>query len=795
MYKVLGIIALALLCCGHLKGAAESQEEKYQRAERFLPWNKQEYMRNGDIQHHWIGDSDRFWYLRTTEAGKKQFITVDAETGELISSFNQNKLASALAKILGRPVDADDLPFNLFRFVDDEKVIELDVDGKLLRCRLSSSAQCKAVELPYAANEVVSPDGKWAVSLSADNLYIRNLETDKKSPLTDDGMADFAYAGQPGDALAGVSRKLGEEEATPEVIWSPNSRYILSHRIDERKVGEFHLVQAAARDGVVRPTHYAYHFSTPDEEHIALLHPVVFDVESGTQVDLKVAPVERYFGSLIANEYTWWSADGTTVYFINRGRYSKAATLVAADPETGDVNTLIEEQSDTWVRLGDGGLQEIPNVKTLSNGNIIWFSERDGWGHLYLVDGRTGCILNQITKGEWVVRDIIRVDEESETVYFTAGGVDKDEDPYLRKLYAVKFDGSGLTLLTPEAADHEVHIHRGFMSAPVAALSSKKEESGFSPSGRYFVDSYSSTDMPPRLVLRRSDGALVRELEAADISKLENGGYVAVERFEALAADGVTRIYGNLMRPSDFDPSKNYPIIDSIYPGPQISRVWSGFSGGTFNDPFSAQALAETGFIVVAIDGRGTPHRSKAFYDDSYGHLGKAGNLEDHIAVIRQLAARNPYMDIERVGIWGASGGGYASTRAVLQYPEFFKVAVSAAGNHDQRGYGSAWGEIYNGQGVDEDKFDAASNPLIAHQLKGKLLLVHGEMDDNVNPALTMQVVDALIQANKDFDLLIIPNGGHRAYRQPYFIRRLWDYFVENLQGVDPPQGYEIGLN
>jgi dipeptidyl aminopeptidase/acylaminoacyl peptidase len=346
--------------------------------------------------------------------------------------------------------------------------------------------------------------------------------------------------------------------------------------------------------------------------------------------------------------------------------------------------------------------------------------------------------------------------------------------------------------LTPEDADHGVFgLQQSVQDPPEASAATAAAFESFSPSGRYFVDNLSRTDLPTRTVLRRADGSLVAEIEHADISRLTALGVTTPERFTALAADGKTVLYGVIFRPTHFDPHKRYPVIDSPYPGPQANRVRPRYLDLVF-DPSLAQSFAELGFVVFAVDGRGTPGRGKAFLDESYGGLGQAGHLDDHVAVLKTLGARYPYLDLDRTGIYGASGGGYATAHALFTYPDVFKVGVSDAGNHDQRGYIAIWGETYNGPPTG-DNYTSAANPLLAKNLKGKLLLMHGDMDTNVLPSQTFQVVDALIKANKDFDLLIVPNAGHTAmFASLYARRRAFDYMVKNLMGAEPPHEYDL---
>ena len=402
---------------------------------------------------------------------------------------------------------------------------------------------------------------------------------------------------------------------------------------------------------------------------------------------------------------------------------------------------------------------------------MIWFSERDNWGQLYLYDLQTGRLKNQITSGDGNVAQLVRVDEKNRLLYFRSVGKEKGRDPYFIHFYRIGFDGKNLTLLTPEDATHVV--------AP-------------SPSAKYFVDSYSKPDVAPTTVLRASDGKLITTLERTDISRLVTAGWKPPEPIVVKARDGTTDLYGLLYRPTKFNPSVKYPIINHIYPGPQTGSVGPRNFLSARGD---SQALAELGFVVVEIDGMGTPWRSKKFHDAYFGDMGD-NTLPDQVAAMKELSARYPWIDLERVGIWGHSGGGYATAGAMLHFPDFFKVGISESGNHDNRNYEDDWAEKWQGlltkRADGTTNYDSQANQNFAKNLKGKLLLTHGTMDDNVPPSSTLVLVDELIKANKDFDLLLLPNRRHGYAAEPYMIRRRWDYFVRNLLGAEPPQGYEL---
>jgi dipeptidyl-peptidase 4 len=768
-------------------GATGATSEDYARAERFLSWNKDRYVINADIQHSWVGGEDRFWYLRTGPSGEKQFVLVDAAGGTKAPAFDHRKIADALSRATGDRVEAARLPFSSFRYERNQGAIQFYLAGSLWTCRM---VEWKCTESSLReAGEAISPNGQWATFLRNHNLWVRRISSGAEFPLTTDGTKDYGYADSPGYSGHAVSDIRHSRATKPQVVWSPDSRFLITHRLDERQVGVSYLVQSVPEDGSVRPKLHAYRYALPGDEHLPLIEPVVIDVLSRRRIELATAPLICSPLTLIERRDTWWSADSKTVYYLDRDRFSKSVALVRAGITTGVLTTVLREASHVAVRTNADNLLDPPLVRTLTNGDVIWYSERDGWGgHLYYYDS-AGALRNRVTQGSWVVRSIVRIDESKGRIYFMASGHEDQHDPYEQRLYSVQFDGSEIRLLTPEMGEHE-WPYRAFKQSPETSLSTDEEHGRFSMSGRYFLDTYSRPDSPPVLVLRDSEGRLIMRLEQADISRLLQGGYTPIEPFQVKAADGKTWIYGNLFRPSAFDPGRKYPVIDSVYPGPNSRRTRKRFTAATF-DEFEAQSLAELGFIVVTIDGRGTPNRSRAFMDHSAERLDRASDLQDHIAAIRQLARRYPYLDLERVGVDGASAGGYAAAHAVLRYPEFFRVAVAAEGNHDQRGYLASWGEAYGGM-VNENSYEAASNLPLAGNLKGKLLLMHGELDDNVSPSLTIKLVDALIKANKDFDLLILPNGNHLAWKSPYFIRRKWDYFVRNLLGAEVPDTFSI---
>ncbi|MDB5193917.1 MAG: peptidase, partial [Segetibacter sp.] len=503
---------------------------------------------------------------------------------------------------------------------------------------------------------------------------------------------------------------------------------------------------------------------------------VIIEVDAPKVIRLTVSP-DPHRGSLCddiacsGNVFgdVEWNSDASQLAFVSTSRDHKNATVSIADAVTGAVRQVFQENVSTQFESGQGS----SNWRYLAATNeFIWYSERDNWGHLYLYDATTGKSKNQVTKGEWTISELLEVDEKNRTLYFLAGGREQGRNPYFSHLYKVGFDGSKLTLLTPEDGNHQVN---------------------FSPSGNFFTDSYSKQDVPPTTVLRNKNGKLITTLEKADISRLTATGWKPPTPIVVKARDGQTDLYGLMFTPTNLDPTKKYPIINYIYPGPQGGSIssWSFQVASGDN-----QALAELGFIVVAIEGTCNPLRSKSFHDMCYGNMAD-NTLPDQIAGIKQLAQKYPYINIDKVGIWGHSGGGYATAAAMFRFPEFFKVGISESGNHENRNYEDDWGERYiglltkNADGT--TNYDAQANQNYAKNLKGKLMLAHGMLDDNVPPYNTLLVVDALIKANKDFDLVMFPNSRH-GYGEfsLYMTRRRWDYFVRHLLGANPPENYEL---
>ena len=759
---------------------ALAQTVDYSRAERFLTWNTQPLIAGASVSPNWMetGDTDRFWYRNNTGSGY-EFVLVDPAAASRDRLFDHYRLASAMSLANDTSYVPEKLPFSTFRFGDTESEIEFTAGSRRFLCDIAEYACTVADTLPSRIAFVESPDGRWEAFAHEYNLYVRPAEGGDSIQLSDDGEKYYAYGyNEPRPN----QQRQGAGPSAPTLAWSPDSRHIAVSRRDERDVEHMHYISYTPQ----RPRHFSQPYALPGDSVIPLptVHILALE-ETGTadggvpglrvaanhKVEVSPTPHQLSFAGSAPDSA--WSADGTRLHVNYFTRGSQRVFLAEIDAATGTSRVILGDSTRTFVSLGHrggGSSGGTPSWYVSESGDdVIWWSERDGWGHLYRFD-REGNLKNRVTSGPWVVGEVLHVDEALQRIHFVARGREPGRHPYYAHLYRVGLDGSELTLLTPEDANHEIV---------------------FSPSGDYFVDTQSRIEQAPVIVLRRADdGRVVLELERADISALEEIGFAPAEVFSAKARDGITDLYGVLYLPPGLNENAKYPVISHIYPGPQVGSVgaWA-FKGG--GEDF---ALAQLGFVVVQIDHLGTPHRSKAFHDNYYGNFIDNG-IPDHIAVIKQLAARYPFIDLDRVGIYGHSGGGFASTDAILRFPEFFKVAVSGAGNHDNRSYNIYWAEKYQGVMQSDsgggDNFESAANKTYAANLEGKLLLMHGDMDDNVHPAMTVQLVDELIKANRDFDFIWAPNRAH-GLNEPYFIRRRWDYFVRHLLGAEPPGQYEI---
>ncbi len=763
-------LALALATTLALPAAAAAQgrtltSQDYAQAERFVGYNANPLLDHAVTRVTWLDDG-RFWY-RDHDADGDHFLVMDAATADAkpAPAFDQALLAEALSKATGKPVKADKLPVTEFT-VEADGGYAIQVRGQRFLCDPALKACTEVVAKGGKEPGVRSPDGESEAFIRDWNLWVRDVESGTETQLTRDGVEDYGYA----------TDNAGWTHSDRAIlVWSPDSSKIATFQQDQRKTGTMTLVSTK----VGHPEVDTWKYPLVGDKDITMIERVVIDVPSAKVLRLKMPPDQHRstqcddvscFGGW---EDVQWADDGKTLAFVSSSRDHKDAWLRIADVATGAVREVMHEHVPTWFESGINAI----NWRYLSASNeILWWSQRTDWGHLYLYDAATGKLKHAVTSGEGNVTAVLRVDEDSRTVWFRGVGRSPGVDPYYQQFFKVSLDGGKPVLLTPEAADHTITL---------------------SPDGTYFVDAYSTPVQPPVTVLRRADdGATVATIATADISRLKAAGWVPPVPFTVKARDGKTDLYGMMFKPTHFDPSKKYPVVDYIYPGPQTGSVRGRSFAAARADH---QALAELGFIVVAIDGMGSqPWRNKAFHDAYARNIGD-NTIPDQVAGIKELAARHAWIDLERVGIWGHSGGGNATATAMFRYADFFKVGWSESGNHDNRVYEDDWAEKWQGLLVTNkdgsSNYDDQANQSWAEGLQGKLMLVHGLMDDNVPPYSTFLVVDALIKANKDFDLIVLPHARHGyGMDTPYITRRRWDYFVEHLAGNTPPSQYQMQL-
>ena len=606
----------------------------------------------------------------------------------------------------------------------------------------------------------MSPDGTKALFICDWNLWVHDVATGQERPLTTDGVKDFGYA---------TSNAGWATSAAAALSWSPDGKKIATQQQDERKVGDMYLVETPVKGG--HPVLRAWKYPLPGDPDVAMISRVVIDVDTGKMTRLNMAPdFHRAMSedNIDMGEYLW-SPDGTKLGFVSTDRFHKNSIAKIADTLNGEVRVLFTETEKTHVQT------RVQWQILWDTNEALWYSQRDGTAQMYLYDVKTGQLKNQVTSGVGPITRIARLDRASRTMWFDAVGKEKGQDPYFTHLYRVGLDGKGFVSLTPDNGTHTAQI---------------------SPDGKYLIDTFSQPDVAPETTLRDGvTGALIMPLEKADISKLLATGWKPPMQIKMTSASGKYEIYGMLFRPTNFDPGKKYPIINNAYPGPQSGSVGSRAFTVARGDK---QALAELGFVVVSIDGTGTPNRSKAYTDAYYGAMGRDNTIPDQIAGMKELAKKYSWIDIDKAAMWGHSGGGFITADALLRAPynDFFKVGIAESGNHDQRQYEDDWGERYQGpliknpDGTDNYTIEATQSQ--AAGLKGHLFLIHGTMDNNVPPYNTLLVADALINANKEFDLLLIPNSGHGYTPANYVMRRRWDYFVKYLLDADPPRDYFI---
>lgn len=707
-------LVLLSICTFTLGISAQSSKtvltaEDYARAEKMLGYNTAPLVDRAGIRPTFLPDG-RFWYRVLTPTGS-EYVLVNPADGSRKADPDSAKLGISIAPPANQRGGAD---------------------------------------------ATVSPDGKKTAFIKDWNLWMRD-ETGKETQLTTDGTENFGYA----------TDNAGWTHSDRAIVrWSPDSKKIATFQQDQRNVSDMYLVTT----NVGEPKLEAWKYPLPQDKEIIKIHRVIIEVDDPRVIRFKMSPDDRR--STLCDDIscdggftdTEWSADASKLAFVSSTRDHKQANLRVADAMTGDVKNIFEERVATQYESGQGAA----NWRYLPATNeFIWYSEKDDWGHLYLYDLSSGELKNQITKGSFVITQLIKVDEKARRVYFNANGREKGRDPYFSHFYSADFDGKNLKLLTPEDANHQITL---------------------SNDEKYFIDNYSKPNVPGVSVLRDMSGKVVVNLEKTDVSRLAATGWKPPLTITVKDRNNKWDLYGLMFTPTNLDSKKKYPVVNYIYPGPQGGGVGTRSFGASRSDH---QALAELGFVVIIIDGTCNPDRSKSFHDACYGNMAD-NTLPDQIAGIKQLAAKYPYIDTTRVGIWGHSGGGFATATAMFRYPEFYKVGISESGNHDNRNYEDDWGERYVGL-LSGDNYAKQANQTDVSKFTGKLLIAHGGMDDNVPPYNSYLVVDALVKANKDFDLIIFPNARH-GYGQDsfYMMRRRWDYFVKNLLGAEPPKEYKL---
>lgn len=731
--------------------------EKYKKAEKQLTKYTQALIQN-DVEYPVWQNDNKLFYRSTTDNGKRFFV-VEPSSKKKSLAFNHKKLAKAIAKISKSDISANDLPFSRLKFIDENDIL-FKVKDTSYQCNIDNY-KCTENTIMVKPTEHASPDGTKAVFIREHNLWLKDLTSQSELQLTFDGVKNFGYATNNAGWIRGKK---------PVVKWSPDSSKLVTFKHDGRKVKDMGIVSTA----VGHPEIDVWKYPLPGDEHIFKIHRVVIDVK-----DIKVTPLKMPSDdhrSTITDHVADrsgtfldvdWSSDNQHFAFVSSSRDHKIATLRMANAITGEVQEIFTETEESFFESGVHGI----SWRYLDKSNeIVWFSQRSDWGHLYLLDAKTGKIKHQITQGDWTVLELLHVNQEKGELIFTGAGKEGG-DPYFQYLYRIHKDGSNLTLLTPEKKHHRVLL---------------------SKNAKYFLDRVSTPNQAEESFIRNINDKSGFVIEQMDISQLTDTGWQAPTPFIVKDRNGEHNIYGLMYKPSDFNANKSYPVVNYLYPGPQVGSIRGRHFRSARGDN---QAIAELGFIVIEIDALGTPGRSKSFHEFYYQNMGDSG-IPDQVAAIQQLAKRYAWIDDSRVGIWGHSGGGFASTRALLTFPDFYSVAVSQAGNHDNRNYADEWGEKYHGVLVNNDdgttNYDSQANQLIVDNLKGKLLIAHGTTDTNVPPYNTLVVVEALIDANKDFDMLMLPNRGHGFAREPYMMRKRWDYFVKHLMGLTPPKEFSF---
>ncbi|APU67317.1 S9 family peptidase [Christiangramia flava] len=739
--KFLIIVSLSISYAGYCQGTLED----YQRAEAIDTLYRNKVF-NNPSEFHWLNDKE-FWYRNNAETGT-QYILVNAESKTKKAFFDHSLMAGNLSAALQKNINEKEMDLSEFKieenqliFQNDSLKFKMDLQSKQVLVTDTIKRERRSREYWGRRNRedegkpVLSPDGRYEAFIKNANVYIRQPDSEEEFQLSYDGNEGFFYS--------------------PNMLWSPDSKKLMAYKVRPGKEHKIYFVESSPEDQL-QPKLQSRDYLKPGDE-MDFRSPQLFKVSEKRHLPVATDLFLSQFGL-----YNFkWEEDNSAFTFEFNQRGHQVYRVIKVDAENGNAAAIIDESSPTFIDYSGKKFRHDVPGKT----EIIWASERDGYNHLYLYNSQTGKVKNQITSGEWPVREVIAVDNENRKIYFTASGMDEDQDPYLLHYCSIDFDGRNFTRLTSENGNHQV---------------------SFSPDKTYYIDQFSRVDLAPEAVLKKTKSQkIVMELEKASIKALENTGWKMPEVFTTAGRDGETDIWGIIVRPTNFDPNKKYPVIEYIYAGPHSSFVPKSFHSNFW----AMSSLAELGFIVVQIDGMGTSNRSKAFHDVCWQNLKDAG-FPDRKIWIKEAAKKYPYMDAERVGIRGTSAGGQSAGGALVFNSDFYDVAVASCGCHDNRMDKIWWNEQWMGYPVGP-QYAASSNVEHADQLQGNLMLIVGEVDDNVDPASTMQFADALIKAGKDFELVVLPGENHTSGGE-FGERKRRDFFVKHLLHVDPPSWDQI---
>lgn len=783
--RVFSISAFVLFLTVSLLQDLHAQKADFEMAERFTTEMMQKMTGSTSVFPRWIEDQDRFWYSYESHDGENWYF-VDAERNRKRPLFDREVMASQLSEIFNKPFNSKDLPLRDFEYNIKDRLFTFHVDSINFKYRIEDDELIKGDSLKDEPSEqwaTYSPDSTWIAFAREHDLYLMRADDPDSTEyqLTDFGERWYSFQADEEDTTS-------NERLRSIARWFEDSDKLYAKRQDWRAVEELWVINSLKE----RPTLQTYKYAMPGEDEIPQDEIWVFDADTSSategvklQTDRSDWKDESLGGAYFNNGGIYTGLGSDYLYILRRNRQWNKIDVLKANTSTGETEVLFTEESKPYFNVF------LSNLAIINEGEeYIWWSERTGWGQFYLYDSE-GNLKNRITEGFFTAGDIVKIDTTARTLYFEGYGKEEGVNPYYEQLYKINFDGSDLQRLTPEDANHQISA---------------------SDKGNYFVDNYSRVDMPTRSVLRNSDGEIITTLEEADVSRMKEAGWKAPEPFRVKAADDATDLYGVMWKPFNFDSTKSYPIISYVYPGPQTEPFPVGFTiRGSRARP---AALAQLGFVVIAMGQRGgSPIRSKYYHNFGYDNL-RDYPLIDNRYGIEQLAARHSFIDASRVGIYGHSGGGFMSTAALLTYPDFYDVAVSSAGNHDNNVYNLWWSEIHhgverkertvekedeNGEKSDTTKviFESRIDPNteLAENLKGHLLLVHGSIDNNVHPANSIRMADALIEAGKRFDFMLMPGQRHGfGEYSPYFERMLWYYFAEHLLGDYRPDVIDFNI-